>query len=37
MSIILLQYKKITLRDLFFCLFVFAKALFLPKHDIASL
>lgn len=33
MSIILLQYKKIALGDLSFCLF--ARALFFAKHDIA--
>lgn len=33
MSIILLHYKKIALRDLSFCLF--AGALFFAKHDIA--
>lgn len=37
MSIILLQYKKIALKDLSFCLFVclLARALFFAKHDIA--
>ncbi len=35
MSIILLQYNRIALKDLSFCLF--AGALFFAKHDIAEL
>lgn len=35
MSIILLQYKNIALKDLSFCLF--AGALLFAKHDVAEL